>query len=750
MDQKDNGLSLGPIYIEGYPDPNPTQFNISALPGMNRRGARFPPELIYGQVLFSEHKNNIQAIDWEYAETHKHTSEIVANESITAKNSAGLNGTLTELQRFTAEHAAILDLIEAKRSAYTSLIDSALSASGYMPHFMVHDIALKKIREYRQSSQMDEIRGWLSINGTLGKSYRAAHQLKVLAEGIRILSSSLDESGQQRDRAEDSQRTDPDARIATLQNRLQLIKQEIAIQVSLLPDFVQSQLNIVLVGSEHLTFHEQLDQYQTHSYRLAIERRQAAGNAQPTGLAHIHAPLSKPELESLSTVVIHQAGGLIDPLNAGYYNSVLHNESARYLESAATAFAQLKSRAAQADQLLNQAIAARELQHSTRATAQAQQAAESRIKAARRMIEASRTYAYTNSQAGSTAVSARGFGVVPFPGHYLAALQGAIRASASQLAGAGIITAGVVSGFMVGIFALAWPSSLGNGERRVALSTPLSDLLDTNGLDLEGIAARGESITLAHSLMIRPMGNQTHLFVVPVLSQVPVVKATWDEKNQQYSARLDAPPRIFTWTPAAPPGAQTSTSTSLPAEQLQPAIYTGAALMPLNSPVKVDVDDNDIDLGAQILVFPGTQLPPIFIMETRPPAEVLEVGGYNDLSSRSRKDGMDVDHIPSRRALERFLKNERSSLRPEQVVKSIKNAASIVIPSEIHRQFSETMGGRNSAEKQLLDAGNLENAVNSNFDAIKQGLLQQGVDETTLEEARAALHDYNRKLGWYE
>lgn len=558
----------------------------------------------------------------------------------------------------------------------------------------------------------------------------------------------MNELGQLRDQAEDAEPGDLDASIALLEARLERLRNEIPLQIWQLPGFAQNELIAAIGDLQQHTVSQQLQQHQSGAAQLAAIHRNAVGSAPATGIRSARPPLSKPELEALNSLLGLQQAASPGSSSHALYTALFHSESARYLEAAAMAFGQLQSRAAQAEARLNQAVVARDAQQSANSAAQAAQ--RSQFTALQQAFEASRTYAYNNAQAGSTILGARGFGAAPFTPQQLAALQAAIRSAVGQLAAAGVITAGVVSGFLVGILALAWPSSLANGERRVALSTPLSDLLDTNGLDLEGIAERGESITLAHSLMIRPSGNQAHLFVVPVPGAVPVLEATWDEENQQYSARLDSPPRIFTWTPAAPPGTQTSASTSLPAEQPKPAIYRGAALMPLNSPVIVDVGDNDVELGAQILIFPGTQMPPILIMETRPPAELLEVGGYNDLSSRSRKDGMDVDHIPSRRALERFLKKTQPDIGLSELRKTVDRAASIAIPSDIHRQFSETMGGRNSAEKQRMDAHNLKKAVDSNFDAIKQGLLQRGIDEVALETARQSLHNYNQELGWYK
>ncbi|WP_038178288.1 hypothetical protein [Vibrio rhizosphaerae] len=111
---------------------------------------------------------------------------------------------------------------------------------------------------------------------------------------------------------------------------------------------------------------------------------------------------------------------------------------------------------------------------------------------------------------------------------------------------------------------------------------------------------------------------------------------------------------------------------------------------------------------------------------------------------------MDVDHIPSQAALLRA--SEKLLGRP--LIESekrdlVSSAASIAIPQDVHRKCSETYGGRNRLEKQIEDANDIENAVDSNFDAIKDCLMNQGYSDKQLENARKELHSINRANGWY-
>lgn len=100
--------------------------------------------------------------------------------------------------------------------------------------------------------------------------------------------------------------------------------------------------------------------------------------------------------------------------------------------------------------------------------------------------------------------------------------------------------------------------------------------------------------------------------------------------------------------------------------------------------------------------------------------------------------------------MEGYLLENFTDMTPRERRIYVQNAPSIAIPSEIHRRFSETYGGRNNASKQTEDARNLEQAVNQNFDAIKIGLIDSGFTEQSIEAGRESLHALHKKQGWYE
>lgn len=64
--------------------------------------------------------------------------------------------------------------------------------------------------------------------------------------------------------------------------------------------------------------------------------------------------------------------------------------------------------------------------------------------------------------------------------------------------------------------------------------------------------------------------------------------------------------------------------------------------------------------------------------------------------------------------------------------------------------FFGRLGGRNNSDQIAMNAKNLRNALNLNFDAIKPALKEYGVTEEQLETARAKMHKLNAEQGLYK
>ncbi|OEE65868.1 hypothetical protein A1OO_08650 [Enterovibrio norvegicus FF-33] len=156
-----------------------------------------------------------------------------------------------------------------------------------------------------------------------------------------------------------------------------------------------------------------------------------------------------------------------------------------------------------------------------------------------------------------------------------------------------------------------------------------------------------------------------------------------------------------------------------------------------------------------IVTFPADSgIDPLYLVFSRPrkpKVKPLEVGTYGDLAPRSKKDGMDIDHIPSLAALKRALMKELGvTFLTEEQINMLKNsAAGIAIPAKVHQKCSETYGGRNQPEKQIEDSNSIKDAVDSNFDAIEQCLKENGYEQDQLDSARKKLHEINKENGWY-
>jgi hypothetical protein len=161
-------------------------------------------------------------------------------------------------------------------------------------------------------------------------------------------------------------------------------------------------------------------------------------------------------------------------------------------------------------------------------------------------------------------------------------------------------------------------------------------------------------------------------------------------------------------------------------------------------------DAEDITWQDTIITFPADSgVAPLYLVFAKPMVYPLEVGRASDLVSRSRRDGLDIDHIPAQKVLEAALLQLDAKMPRQQIADYLKNAPSIAIPTRVHQKHSETYGGRSTKTKEAKDVADLRLAVNSNVDAIKRGLLEEGYSEIEIEVARQQLHQLNQKQGWY-
>ncbi|WP_214649864.1 S-type pyocin domain-containing protein, partial [Vibrio anguillarum] len=74
------------------------------------------------------------------------------------------------------------------------------------------------------------------------------------------------------------------------------------------------------------------------------------------------------------------------------------------------------------------------------------------------------------------------------------------------------------------------------------------------------------------------------------------------------------------------------------------------------------------DLAEYIVTFPADAgLSPLYLVFSKPKVKPLEVGTYGELAPRSKKDGMDIDHIPSFKAVEKWATSDGQPLTAKEL-----------------------------------------------------------------------------------
>ena len=231
--------------------------------------------------------------------------------------------------------------------------------------------------------------------------------------------------------------------------------------------------------------------------------------------------------------------------------------------------------------------------------------------------------------------------------------------------------------------------------------------------------------------------------------RVPVAHARWNADKSAMVAVLDGISII--WTPNNGPVVSAPSPYPGASERLDNLLVHPIAVGPDSTITHYPGRDaQDLTWLDTIITFPADSgVAPLYLVFAKPMVNPLEVGPYNDLSSRSVKDGFDIDHLPSRKVLEAVLHKLDGDMDPREIRDLLGRAPSIAIPARVHQKYSETYGGRSTKAKQAQDAADLRAAVENNFNAIKRGLLEEGFTDADIEAARKQLHTLNQEQGWY-
>lgn len=239
-----------------------------------------------------------------------------------------------------------------------------------------------------------------------------------------------------------------------------------------------------------------------------------------------------------------------------------------------------------------------------------------------------------------------------------------------------------------------------------------------------------------------------HTSALSGLASVPTVEARWNPNTSAMEAQLDGGITI-TWTPNNGPLPSEPLIFPIPTEPVE-TLLVHPIPDQLDTEIEVYPAGDDITWQDVILTFPDNPgVPPLYLVFAKPAVNPLEVGPAGELQSRSRKDGLDIDHIPAQKALEAALLASPVRVSKREIREALRNAPGIAIPATVHQKYSETYGGRNTKAKQAQDVADLRAAIDSNFNAIKRGLLEEGYAESDIEAARDQLHQLGQEQGWY-
>ncbi|WP_223283530.1 S-type pyocin domain-containing protein [Hafnia paralvei] len=251
------------------------------------------------------------------------------------------------------------------------------------------------------------------------------------------------------------------------------------------------------------------------------------------------------------------------------------------------------------------------------------------------------------------------------------------------------------------------------------------------------------------SCVISPKGY--HTSTESGLSEVPVreMKLNTQTGLYEFTTEGEKPVTIY-WNPD-------KLELDIPSNtghQDRPSLPSSITVLPIPEKVGSDIESypapTEGDFEDYILVFLGTDMPPIYIYLSKPPVEFLEVELYSDFKRRSRQGKYEADHMPSKAAVKAHIRRMNPKLDETTLEELAQDVAAIVIPKDVHQKISETYGGRNKVEQVELDSRDLRAAVDRNLDAIKPALKERGATESQIETARAKMHQLNDSMGLYK
>ncbi|MFB6401989.1 S-type pyocin domain-containing protein [Pseudomonas putida] len=470
----------------------------------------------------------------------------------------------------------------------------------------------------------------------LQRAWDGTYRLHIEAQKHQALADELEGLARQVDQEELNHQ--PLNLLEMIARRTAQIHAERQIHFDCLPNVLQHELGQTVID-DALTLVQTLSAYLATAAAL-VQAKQSQIPAYHDQNPRINAPLSKPQLEGLLHLVDEQRLRRAGPRWQEYHLTLALNESIRFLGVYAGATQNLMQRAAEVENLQSQ-FAAQE-----KAARQQAEAARLAAEAERQRQEAlRRSISYINEArlAGLTPA------VIPIGATSFAVAEAAYSALGEAITAAiARLVATTIPSLAVGTLAMAWPSTLGNGERRYLISTPLASLTPPGGPDLATLAASSTSIDLPYLLAGSEHPNGMDLYVVAGGKPVPVRAATFDSERQVYSLALDNPQRILTWTPSSAPGGEGGSSISLPPAPPGTVVYTGSTLNPVSTETEGYPALDLLDQERLIITFPmDSGLPPILVVFKSPRYEPgTSTGTGTQVSDTWRKSAANLEGAP--------------------------------------------------------------------------------------------------------
>ena len=121
---------------------------------------------------------------------------------------------------------------------------------------------------------------------------------------------------------------------------------------------------------------------------------------------------------------------------------------------------------------------------------------------------------------------------------------------------------------------------------------------------------------------------------------------------------------------------------------------------------------------------------------------LFEVGEYSALKSRPGRDGMEMDHIPSKAAICKVacthiktkIGRKLTTMEEQVVLRFVeKNGGAIAVPKEMHEKLSRTIGGRNTGTRIRQDSSDIIRAIKADVDAYTPELRRRGYSDNDIK-----------------